>query len=377
MKFKNLIFTFSIIIFLFSCSGNGKTSEGLLPPASGSPGEMIVVMDSAQWKNVLGREVRETFAAEVSGLPREEKMFKINQVDPQKLNSLLKQVRNLLFVVTMDDKSSASRRIRSYFTQETLQRIRENDDLFVYTAENEFSKGQQVMYLFGNSEEQLIKHIRENRGALQDFFNNAEFSRLENTVFKGKKMSGLTDILEKEHECTMTLPVGYQLVVSEANGQRGFVWFRQMNDDNDKNIFITYRPYISEQLFTKENLINLRDSIAQEQLFGDPDLPNTTYMLTETTVPYIPVTATQETFNDKYAMELRGLWRTFNKSMGGPFLGYAMVDESLNRFYYIEGFVYSPGKDQREYIREMDVVLHTFNTLGEQSGNGDTPPEAE
>lgn len=377
MKISSFLLSLFIFTFLISCSENGKKSDGLLPPASGSPGEMIVIMDSTQWNNVLGREVRETFAAEVQGLPRQERMFKINQVNPAKLNSLLKQVRNLLFVVTLDNNSNASRRIRSYFTKETLDRIRQNDDLFVFTAENEFAKGQQVMYLFGKSEDQLIENIRENRDALQAFFNNAEMSRLEENIFKGKKMKGLTDILRKEHECTMTLPFGYELVESQENGQRGFIWFRQMNDDNDKNIFVTYRPYVSESMFKKENLIELRDSIAREHLFGDPDLPASTHVLTETTVPYIPVTVHQETLNGMYAMELRGLWRTNNKSMGGPFVGYGLVDEELNRFYYIEGFVYSPGKDQREYMREMEVVLHTFNTLNDGEETTSTPPEAE
>ncbi len=363
MKIKSLLSSLVLILLIFSCSSDGKKSDGLLPPASGSPGEMIVVMDSAQWKNVLGREVRETFQAEVQGLPREERMFKINQVNPARMSNLLRQVRNLVFVVTLDDNSPGSRRIRNYFTKESLDKIRQDDDLFVYTSENEFAKGQQVMYLFGKTESQLIRHIRDNRTALQNFFNNAEFSRLQSNIFKGKKPTGLTEVLEKEHDCTMKLPFGYQLVVNEDNGSSGFVWFRQMNDDNDKNIYITYRPYRSEKMFDKDNLISLRDSIAKNQLFGDPDKPETSYVLTETAVPFIPVQVQQLTFKDMYAKKMKGLWKTRNNSMGGPFVSYGMVDEELNRFYYIEGFVYSPGENQREYMREFDVILHSFNTL--------------
>ncbi len=59
-------------------------------------------------------------------------------------------------------------------------------------------------------------------------------------------------------------------------------------------------------------------------------------------------------------MEVRGLWRTNNYSMGGPFLGYAIVDEVQGNLYYIEGFTYAPGKNKREIMRELEAVLWSF-----------------
>jgi hypothetical protein len=48
--------------------------------------------------------------------------------------------------------------------------------------------------------------------------------------------------------------------------------------------------------------------------------------------------------------------------MGGPYIGYALVDEKAGRLYYIEGFAYAPGKDKREIMRELDAILWTFRT---------------
>jgi hypothetical protein len=59
-------------------------------------------------------------------------------------------------------------------------------------------------------------------------------------------------------------------------------------------------------------------------------------------------------------MELRGLWRTNNRTMGGPFICYAVASPETGRIYYLEGFCYSPGKDQRETIRELEAILSTF-----------------
>lgn len=359
---KKNIALFVLITFLSSSCGTnpGEKNTSLLPTASGRAGEIIVVMDSGQWNSVLGAKIKQTFREELPGLPRAENMFKINQVDPQKFNSVLKTVKNILFVVTVDKFTPGANAVKKYFTPSTLNTIKENEDLFVYTAENEFAKDQKIMYLFGKNEKTLIKNIAENESRVQGFFNQAENNRLKKGLFKAKKSVGLTDLLIKEHDASMQLPFGYKLVLNEP----GFVWFRQINDESDKNLFITYKPYKSQEVFNDEKIIELRDSIAKNQLFEDPDDPET-HILTETAVPYVPVVSREINFNNKFAKETRGLWKTKNLSMGGPFLGYTMVDEQLNRVYYIEGFIFSPGKDQREFMREMEVILSTFKIKSE------------
>ncbi|MFZ9504922.1 MAG: DUF4837 family protein, partial [Cyclobacteriaceae bacterium] len=90
------------------------------------------------------------------------------------------------------------------------------------------------------------------------------------------------------------------------------------------------------------------------------------YLVTETSVPYKPVLTRVINFNGKYAVEMKGLWKTNIPSMGGPFIGFAFVDEEKGYFYYIEGFVFSPSKPQREILRELEVILSTFSTEGKK-----------
>ncbi|MEM7106654.1 MAG: DUF4837 family protein [Bacteroidota bacterium] len=356
MSLRLSAFILTLLIIFTSCGEKGKESNSrLLPKATGRAGEMILVIDSAQWAGALGDALKETFLEEVSGLPREEYLFKVNRVDPRKLNDLLKGVKNLVFVMALDSRSAQTRALRSYFTESSIERIKKDPDIFVHTVTDEYAKGQNIMYLFSSTEKALTEKVKANKQLIQTYFNKAENDRLKAGLYKAKVPTGLRDILVKDHQCSMTLPFGYQQVVSED----GFAWFRQINDESDKNIFIAYKDYRSQDQFSKENLIAFRDSVAREQLFEDPDYPDT-HILTETTVPYIPVTTEEINFNGEYAVEMRGLWKTANISMGGPFLGYAVVDEAMGRLYYIEGFVYSPGKSQREFMREMQVILSTF-----------------
>ncbi len=356
---KSIVGKLLLVSLLWSC-GNGEKETALLPKASGRPGEMIVVMDSGQWKSPVGDAIKNTFQAEIDGLPRQEYMFKLNRVEPSKFNSVLKTVKNLLFVVTLDSKTPASKMIRSFFTKSSLDQIKSNDELFVFTAKDEFARGQNIMYLFANTEGQLLSKIHENKERLQDYFNKAEKERLEQGLYKAREATNFSDLLIKDHQFSIRIPFGYKLVLNEP----GFVWFRQINDESDKDIFISYKPYYSESVFKNDRIIAHRDSVARNQLFEDPDRPNT-FIKTETEVPYIPVISRQYNFSNKYAQETRGLWKTNNLSMGGPFLGYTLVDEELNRVYYIEGFVYSPGKSQRDIMREMEVILNTFKVSSE------------
>jgi hypothetical protein len=81
----------------------------------------------------------------------------------------------------------------------------------------------------------------------------------------------------------------------------------------------------------------------------------------------MPTLHDEVNFNGKYAIRTKGLWKTNNNAMGGPYLSFTFVDEALNRLYYIEGFIYSPAKSQREYMREISVILSTFQTSEEIS----------
>ncbi|NJN26056.1 MAG: DUF4837 family protein [Cyclobacteriaceae bacterium] len=61
-----------------------------LPLASGKAGEIIAVIDSAQWEGQVGKQLRAVFHEIVPYIPREEAIFSLNQVDPKDFQSILK-----------------------------------------------------------------------------------------------------------------------------------------------------------------------------------------------------------------------------------------------------------------------------------------------
>lgn len=353
MKYRIL----AVLFIAAACSSKKRNAE-YLPSASGKPGDVIVMMDSLRWKGPLGDELRKIFKAEVPGLPRDEPMFNLIHVHPRISNTLLTQIRNLVFVFTLEPDSPGSRMLKERFSAETLKRIATDTAFFLFTEKDEFARGQEVMYLFGPTEEQLIQKLRENRESIQLYFNNLEKKRMMQNIMSTTTTRGITEMLKKNYEFELRVPFGFKV----ADTQNDFVWLRQMDAHIDKNVFVSWKNYESEYQFLPDSILAWKDEITRRYIFEDPDNPQS-YIVAETSVPFKPVKAKQTSINGQYAMELRGLWRTNNRTMGGPFICYAVAFPETGKIYYLEGFCFSPGKDQRETIRELEAILSTFRIV--------------
>lgn len=349
----NRILISLFLLLAFSCTKEERDAE-YLPKATGKPGDVILVMDSVQWRGELGKEVRKIFEAPIPGLPQEEPMFNVIWVHPSRMR-LLTQIRNLVYVFTLDQQTAGSKALRRDFTPETLERIKSDTGFYRFTRKDEYAKGQDVMYLFGDTQENLIRHLQLNRQNIIDYFNDVERQRLEANMFRTKSTLGVTAFLRKEQGIELRVPIGYVL----ADKTDDFIWLRQIEANKDKDVFITWKPYASEYQLLPDSVIEWRDQVAKQYLFEDPENP-VSYLVTER--ENFGISAKQVMLNKHFAMEIRALWKTNTQTMGGPYVGYALVDQSKGRLYYIEGFAYAPGKDKREIMRELETILWTFRT---------------
>ena len=58
----------------------------------------------------------------------------------------------------------------------------------------------------------------------------------------------------------------------------------------------------------------------------------------------------------RYVKELRGLWNMKGAFMGGPFVHYAFVDKSGQFIVHVDGYVFAPKFDKREFVRELEAI---------------------
>lgn len=351
------LFVFTSLLFFTGCKNvSDKVKEDFMPLARGEADEIILVMDSAQWEGSLGDAVKGMYRQYMRVLPQDEYIFSLNKVNPRKLNSVLRNAKNMIFVMTLDSKTYESRTIREYFTDNSLKMIQKDSSLFYTVRKDEFAKGQLVLYLFGQDEEQLIEQIADNKSRLVELFESAVRERTREKVLT-KTETDLMDAITEGHGYRISIPFGWDL----AKDLKDFVWLRRLEAESELNVFIYEAPYRSNEVFNEVDL--LRDEITTAYL-RDSQKPE--LFVERQTV--VPVYTERVTFQGKFAVEARGLWKISNSSGGGPFVSYTFVDEKAQKLYYIEGYVYAPGSKKKPLVREVEAILSTFRTSSETGG---------
>ena len=81
-------------VLLGSCNETGQMFQNV----SGSPGEIIVVIEGTEWDAEPGEIIRNTLEAEYQVLPQVEPKFKLYDVSPSNFTNLFWIHRNILIV---------------------------------------------------------------------------------------------------------------------------------------------------------------------------------------------------------------------------------------------------------------------------------------
>ena len=345
------IIVFSALFASINACDLDTGSERLLVQASGTPGEIILVMDSVQWKGELGDAMRDALEQYLPGVSRPEKLFTVRYIEPTLFNSVLNKARNIVFVATLDSKTQGGQTVRNFMTKNYIQ---ENPDKFIISQRDIYASGQEALYLFSATEAELIEKVRNNKRTIVNFFNEKEETRLLRALYIAKEEVSVNEYMYKKHDCYIRVPLGYRI---EADDNE-FMWLRNVGEI-DKNIFITYRQYTSEDIFKNSNLIGLRDSITRYNILEDPENLES-YTKVDTMNIQTEFITTE--IDGNFAKRIRGIWKTNTLTLGGSFVSYVFVDEESNRLYYIDGFVVSPGRAKREALRELEVMIKTFTT---------------
>ncbi len=356
---RNSALLFIILSFaLISCDkkaseNTGNNSGKALPTAQGNHGEILILMDSAQWEGRLGDTIRSILMSDIPGLPQPEPLFSGSYIDPVAFNASLKKAKNLLFVTTLDINTRDAQRLQGFFTPSSLNQIKEDTTQFMRTIKDEFARGQVLMYLFSRDEEVLINRLTENKQRIQEFWKQREEESIRSEVLR-RTQKKLEDQLETRYGFHIDIPQGYEIALMEDD----FIWLRLLDSDVDRSIYVYKQNYQRQDIFEEDNLIALRNEIGKKYIYGSDEANS--FMTTES---LIPPTFTTLNFSNRYTVRMQGLWKLNNLSMGGPFISYTQVDEATNTLFYVEGFVYAPGRDKRDPMVEMTTVLKTFRPV--------------
>lgn len=337
MKYLAISLLFIIFVWISGCDSEVRRAPSK-PASSGTTLELLVIADNPIWEGQTGNAIKAHFGQEQPGLGQAEPLFDVRQLPHQQFNKLFQKHRNILIVQKKENvKPKANYR------------------------RNVWSQPQIVVLLQATTEEQIVELIDKEKEKMQELFHNAERQRIIN-AYTRLNQNNLSNQIKERMNLSILVPEGFYIATLKDD----FVWIRRETAKLSQGIMVYSDPYVSQNQFSPDNILERRDSVTRKRI---PGPRHGSFMATEPL--FRPFTRTLR-FNESFATEVRGLWRTDSYHddgpiMGGPFLNITTYDEENQRLIGMDGFVYYPNRDKRDYLMQLEAIIHSIEFIAPES----------
>ena len=335
---------------LSSCSENALTVG--TRNALGVTNELVVVSSDELWEGWIGDTLRYYYESAYPVMPQPEPLFDLRHITPERLsqNVLLKELRNYLFIGNLERKDSPT----SQLIKNHLQNATEDFGGRNYASKvlrDKWADGQQLVYLFANSDDALVQGIAESFPAISKRVRAFDEKQIDAATYLEGVNRALSEEVVTRYGVDLKIPRDFQKVRESEN----MIWLRKDLDEAILNMMILQVPYRSEAQFEQANLKKLRDSLGRKYV-SSPE-PGS-YMVTND--QDLPMFVNQLQVNGNFAVEARGIWEMENDFLGGPFLSYAFLSPDGKSIIFIDNFVFAPGKKKRNYIQQLEHIISSI-----------------
>lgn len=351
---KPYIVTIFMTLFALSCGQDMPKQLRSVPTAYGPINQLVIIMDQDMWDGPVGDTLRYYYSSAYPILPQPESIFDLRHFTPTDLNKelLRKELRNYFIVANLnDDTSETTQLVAGDLGQEKIRKAKEIPQEFNTTVgKDKWAKGQLVIYQFGNSEDELMQNLKNNFPAIKKRVNKADKEKIDASVYLDGENQSLKREVKEKFGINIRIPSDYIGAISKDN----FMWMRREIPEVSSNIIISKYSYKDQSQLTREGIKAIRDSLGRT--FISSELPNTYVRVNDIDLPLF---VSQTNINGNFAIEARGIWEVVNDFMGGPFISYLILNAKTNELIFIDGFVYAPGKDKRNYMQYLEHIINT------------------
>lgn len=320
------VFLFAVIALFAAC----EAPEMPLPGITGKAGELVVVMPENNWKSNSGDTVFNTLSAPVYGLPQAEPIFNVVHIKSSAFTSIFQTHRNILVANIGSDEK---------------RKIEIKNDVW--------AKPQVVVEIWASSEEEFNDVFASNSDKIIGHVLKNEESRIHKS-YKAQLNEDAVTPIKNKWGLDIAIPKGYNIVRDEADA----TWVRYETKDVTQGLLIYSEPYTKDNTFTVDGMVEVMNKYSEQYVPGPDD---GTFM--STFMEYPPKIA-ETSIDGVYATKLVGLWNVPGALMGGPFVSYAFLNADQSRVYYLHGFVFAPGKNKRNYIRQIEAIIKSAELVG-------------
>lgn len=314
--------------------------------AGGKEGELLIVIEQKYWDSQVGDTLRGFFEGEFPGLPQQEYLFKVYRIFPQNFVRNFKSTNNILM-------------------------ININEKYIGKTAELEigidtWANSQIVLRLNVGNEVEFFKAFENNKRRIFELIRGKDCERIQQR-YKEMQAATIANDIKEKFNISVTIPEGYFGNLSDTNFYYAMHEATKKVDGFDQQItrglWIHSFPITDPNFFNVDYLSKLRNQVTEKYIKGRSDstfqLIEDLYEIDSTGVSW-EIKQPDGTSVYEYCMEMRGLWKMNNVFMGGPFINYTYFDKKNKRIIMIDGYVFAPGWDKREYMIQMEAMARSL-----------------
>ena len=327
MKTRTILLTLLLPALLLGTGCKKEKSAPLLPSITGKAGEVEIVSSKARWESEVGNAVRTVLQAEYPFTPQKEPKYRIYNVPPEGFVNFFRSHRNILYLHIADTCNAK-----------------------VVVHKNVWADPQTMVTVYAPDDQSAIETLLSKADFICESFEDAERERV---IINARKFenSGLGQAVRNLFGGAPYFPSNYTLKKQTED----FIWISNETTYTTQGIFIYRFPYTGPEQFTREALVAKRNEVMKENVPGSLE---GSYMITN---PVITPGWWEKSYKGRNFTEIRSLWETQNDYMGGPFISDAFRSADGNSVIVIEGFVYAPKYDKRDYLRQLEAIIYSWH----------------
>lgn len=325
---KKLLYSILVICAVFGGSCKQKSTPVFKEDnfSTGKAGEMILAIDTSYWTKAARKQIYDIIQQPQPAINQIQPMFDVIECSNKDFLASFTRHRN---IVQFDyDKNYSN---NSYELKK-----------------NPYTNPQIQVVIRGNSCDSCLALFLQHQDEIIQAMYDNDIARLQNAQRKLNNPNVEKKIKEK-FGVKITIPENYFVGREETD----FLWLCCRTPKNDRFIMIYKSPAYE---LTTENIVYERNRITKAYIQGAVQ-------------GAYPIVADLEGFplaqqyNIHYhsGIELRGLWASVRDKMGGPFYSFTMLSSDKTSCITIDGFVYAPQEQKRDYIREVEAIIKSIN----------------
>ena len=333
MIMKKILALLGFVLALASCSNQ----KALLPNVSGKAGEVLVVIEKNDWEGALGNATRELLAKDCPFLVMREPLYSLANVTHGGFGNMFKVHRNIVY---FDIRPAVTEPAVSYL-------------------ESVWADSQCVVKIQAANSGQAAELLEANGERIVSYIEQAERNRVLHSSYRYEDKS-LARRIEALFGGCLHLPTGYKFRKQADD----FIWIGDEKYYTNQGIFVySYPASGDESDFSINTIIRNRNAILQENV---PGMLENSYMTTgEIPVPTVEFMK----FKNRSFAQTRGYWEVEKDFMGGPFVSHSFYSPYGKKVIVAEAFVYAPKYDKRQYLRQTESLLYSWEWKTDKGKN--------